>query len=205
MTGFSGSVRTGRFHKFFGKSNAWAVLAVVSGALALSGCASAPAKIAKKSKDHYSPRVVSLGAPVPKGGGHYKLGRPYKIGGKTYVPMEQPGYKKTGIASWYGDKFHGRLTANGEVYDMNRLTAAHPTLPLPSLVRVTNLANGKKVILRVNDRGPYAHDRIIDLSRRAAEILGTKQGGIQKVRVEYVSPAPMNGDDSFERQYARVR
>lgn len=139
----------------------------------------------------YSPRVVSFGQPVPKGGGRYKLGKPYRIAGKLYVPRHDPDYSKTGIASWYGKDFHGRLTANGEVYDMNALTAAHPTLPLPSLVMVTNTANGRRVVVRVNDRGPFARNRIIDLSHRAARVLGLARQGTGRVHVRYVGPAPL--------------
>lgn len=139
----------------------------------------------------YSPRVVSYGQPVPKGGGRYKLGKPYRIGGKLYVPRHDPDYSKTGIASWYGRDFHGRLTANGEVYDMNGLTAAHPTLPLPSLVMVTNTQNGRRVVVRVNDRGPFARNRIIDLSHRAASVLGLVRQGTGRVHVQYVGPAPL--------------
>ncbi|MGI9422088.1 MAG: septal ring lytic transglycosylase RlpA family protein [Hyphomicrobiaceae bacterium] len=151
---------------------------------------------------NYSPRVVRHGRRVPRGGGRYKLGLPYTINGKRYYPKLEPNYDRAGIASWYGDLFHGRLTANGEVYDMNRLTAAHPTLPLPSLVKVTNRSNGRQLIVRVNDRGPYAHNRIIDLSRRSAELLGFKRQGTAQVRVQYYGPAPLNGDDRVERSFA---
>lgn len=137
----------------------------------------------------YSPRVVSYGQPVPKGGGRYKLGRPYEIGGKTYVPRHQPNYSRTGIASWYGKDFHGRQTANGEVYDMHAMTAAHPTLPLPSMVEVTNTRTGRRVIVRVNDRGPFARGRIIDLSHRAAQELGLVRSGVGEVHVRYLGPA----------------
>ncbi|MGE0847522.1 MAG: septal ring lytic transglycosylase RlpA family protein [Flavobacteriaceae bacterium] len=143
-----------------------------------------------------SPRVADTDKPIPKGGGVYKVGNPYKVAGRTYVPKEQPGYDSVGMASWYGDAFHGRLTANGEVYDMNAFSAAHPTLPLPSYVRVTNLENRRSVVVRVNDRGPYAHDRIIDLSRHTAELLDFHQQGLTKVRVQYVGRAPLEGDDS---------
>ena len=109
-----------------------------------------------------SPRVVDFNEAVPKGGGTYRVGKPYVVAGRTYVPEEDPNYRAEGLASWYGDAFHGRLTANGEVFDMTSLTAAHPTMPLPSYARVTNLANGKSVIVRVNDRGPYHGNRLID-------------------------------------------
>jgi len=119
------------------------------------------------------------------GGGTYKVGTPYQIGGVWYYPKEDPFYDETGIASWYGHDFHGKLTANGEQYNMDALTAAHRTLPLPTIVRVTNLENGKSLRLRVNDRGPYARGRIIDVSRRAAELLGFQKNGTARVRVEY--------------------
>lgn len=128
---------------------------------------------------------------------HVKIGNPYKIDGRRYVPRAEPDYDEKGIASWYGPQFHGRLTANGELFDMNRLTAAHKTLPLPSLVRVTNLENGKKAVLRLNDRGPFSGDRLLDLSRRAAEVLGTKDKGLGRVRVEYLGPADL--DDAITR------
>ena len=99
--------------------------------------------------------------------------QPYKVAGRWYVPREEPGYDATGTASWYGGDFHGRKTANGEIFDMNALTAAHPTLPLPSYAYVTHLGNGRTVLVRINDRGPYAHDRIIDLSRGVARALGS--------------------------------
>ena len=112
-----------------------------------------------------------------------------------YVPQEDPNYRASGIASWYGDAFHGRLTANGEIYDMNHLSAAHPTMPLPSYARVTNKANGSSVIVRVNDRGPYAHGRVIDLSKRAAQLLDYTGKGTANVVVEYVGRAPVDGAD----------
>lgn len=148
-----------------------------------------------------SQRVYGPNDTIPKGGGHYKLGKPYVIGGRWYTPREQPGLDEAGIASWYGDDFHGRKTANGEIYDMNRLSAAHPTLPLPTYVYVTNLENGRTVLLRVNDRGPYVGNRVIDLSRAAANALGTKGKGLGRVRVRYAGKAPMNGDDRRERQF----
>ncbi len=142
-----------------------------------------------------SPRVVDFSEPVPKGGGTYRVGKPYVVAGRTYVPEEDPNYRAEGLASWYGDAFHGRLTANGEVFDMTSLTAAHPTLPLPSYARVTNLANGKSVIVRVNDRGPYHGNRLIDVSNTAAKLLEFRDNGIGRVRVEYVGRAPLEGSD----------
>ncbi|MEE4212140.1 MAG: septal ring lytic transglycosylase RlpA family protein [Parvularcula sp.] len=120
---------------------------------------------------------------------HVKVGQPYQVKGVWYVPKAEPGYDKTGYASWYGPGFHGRLTANGELFDENRLTAAHPTLPLPSIVEVTNPRNGKRLQLRVNDRGPFANDRILDLSKEAARQLGTMEQGVAPVRVRYLGPA----------------
>ena len=116
----------------------------------------------------------------------YKIGKPYRINGVWYYPRPQPDYDETGIASWYGHPFHGRLTANGETYDMNALTAAHRTLPLPSKVRVTNLENGRSLVVRVNDRGPFVPGRIIDLSRKSAQMLGVIRNGTAKVRVQLI-------------------
>lgn len=121
------------------------------------------------------------------GRGHFKVGKPYVIDGTTYVPQEDYSYDETGIASWYGPGFHGRYTANGEVYDSTQLTAAHRTLPMPSLVRVTNLDNGKSVVMRVNDRGPFARSRILDMSSRGADLLDFKKQGTAKVRVQILS------------------
>jgi rare lipoprotein A len=142
-----------------------------------------------------SPRVVEPGQPVPRGGGAYRVGQPYMVAGRMYVPQEDPNYRAEGVASWYGADFHGRLTANGEVYDMHGISAAHPTLPMPCYVRVTNLANQRSLIVRVNDRGPYAANREIDLSGKAAEILGFRGNGLARVRVEYVGRAPLEGSD----------
>ena len=122
-------------------------------------------------------------------GGSYKIGDPYLVDGKVYYPSENNDYDEVGVASWYGKKFHKRLTANGETFDMFKISAAHKTLPLPSIVKVINLENNKSIILRVNDRGPFAKDRIIDLSMRAAERLGFKEQGTSKVRVQYHSSA----------------
>jgi rare lipoprotein A len=142
-----------------------------------------------------SPRVVAPGEPVPKGGGRYQVGAPYQVGGRTYVPQEDPHYSAEGLASWYGQDFHGRLTANGEVYDMQGISAAHPTLPLPCYARVTNLKNGRSIVVRVNDRGPYHSNRLIDLSTKTAHLLDFYGDGLAQVRVEYVGPAPLQGSD----------
>ena len=120
-------------------------------------------------------------------GGVYKVGNPYQIMGKWYYPKEDYHYSEIGTASWYGDDFHAKRTANGEKYDMNTLTAAHRTLPLPSIVRVTNLENGRSLVLRVNDRGPYAKERIIDISKRGAQLLGYQTKGTAKVKVEIMA------------------
>lgn len=178
-----------------------AVSTVLLSGIILGGCASSVSDTVRQPPK-FSPRVAQIGDNIPRGGGRYKLGQPYTVNGITYVPQHQPQYDGVGIASWYGDMFHGRLTANGEVYDMDRLTAAHPTLPLPSLVRVTNRSNGRQLIVRVNDRGPYAKGRIIDLSRRSAEMLGLKHAGTGEVRVQYLGPAPLDGNDVVERQFA---
>jgi len=132
--------------------------------------------------------VVTDPAPIVSG-----TMRPYQIRGRWYHPEEQPHYDETGLASWYGDQFHGRPTATGERFDMNALTAAHKTLPLPGLVEVTNLANGRTVILRVNDRGPFVDSRIIDLSRGAADALDLRRAGVAEVRVRYLGRAPRQG------------
>jgi rare lipoprotein A len=177
---------------------------VVAAAALLASCASAPSKPSKRSKEYFSekeygvkasPRVVKYGQAVPQGGGRYMVGKPYTVKGRVYTPRENPRYTATGLASWYGSAFHGRYTANGEVYDMDGLSAAHPTMPLPSYARVTNTKNGRSVVVRVNDRGPYAHDRVIDLSSRTAEVLDMKHHGTAKVKVEYVGPARMEGHD----------
>ena len=150
-------------------------------------------------------------------GGIYKVGKPYKIAGEWYYPRENTKYDNIGIASWYGPKFQGRRTANGEIFDMNLLTAAHPTLPMPVMVQVTNLENGRSMKLRVNDRGPFKKNREIDLSRRAAEILGFKDKGTARVRVKYLYRAPLynqrgqliSGDESdsfvFDKPYTPTR
>src|SRR3954452_16434604 len=124
--------------------------AAVATCLALANCASS-GKFASRVDPRYgvssSPRVVAMGEPVPKGGGTYRVGKPYMVAGRVYVPEEDPNYRAEGMASWYGDDFHGRLTANGEVFDMASLTAAHPTLPIPCYARVTNIRNGKSLIV----------------------------------------------------------
>lgn len=123
------------------------------------------------------------------------VGNAYTVKGRRYFPKEDPGYDKSGLASWYGSAFHGRLTANGEVYDSDHLSGAHPTFPLPSYARVTNVENGSSVIVRVNDRGPFHEGRIIDVSSKTADLLDMKRTGTANVRVQYVGRARMDGHD----------
>ncbi len=172
--------------------------------VALGGCNSQTASNGGGPVDRFnqrygvssSPRVVAEGESVPRGGGVYRVGRPYRVAGRTYTPFEKrEGHTEAGIASWYGRQFHGRLTANGEVYDMNSLSAAHRTMPMPSYARVTNLANGHSLIVRVNDRGPFHGNRVIDLSHRASNLLNFRGQGLARVRVEYVGRAPIEGSD----------
>jgi rare lipoprotein A len=137
----------------------------------------------------HAPSPKSAGQPAANSGlGVYKIGTPYEIAGVWYRPAEDFAYDETGIASWYGEDFHGKYTANGEVFDLNALTAAHRTLPMPTVVQVTNLDNGRSIALRVNDRGPFARGRIIDVSRRAAQLLGFEGPGTAKVRVRIMVP-----------------
>lgn len=148
-----------------------------------------------------SPRLHAEGERIPKGGGVYKIGGPYKIAARWYLPAEDPNYDRVGFGSWYGAEFHGRRTANGEIFDMNALTAAHPTLPLPSYAYVTNLFNNRTLLVRINDRGPYAHDRVIDLSRRSARELGYEIQGTAHLRVRYAGRAPLDGNDMHEQRF----
>lgn len=134
---------------------------------------------------HYAKKVTWPGQQPSQG--TYKVGNPYKVGSVWYYPKEDFSYSETGIASWYGPTFHGKRTANGEIYDQNEMTAAHRTLPMPSLVRVTNLENGRAVVVRINDRGPFTKGRVIDLSERAAQLLGMIGRGTAKVRVDVMA------------------
>lgn len=143
-----------------------------------------------------SRRVYNEGEAIPKGGGRRFSGKPYVVAGKTYVPREDArGYVREGLASWYGSAFHGRVTANGEVFDRHSIAAAHPTLPLPSYVRVTNLDNGYSMVLRVNDRGPYHAGRVMDVSEEAARALDFHRRGTARVRIEYAGKASIAGSD----------
>jgi rare lipoprotein A len=159
-------------------------LAAISLLGLLAACAGGP-------RAEVSPAALPVvGEPAPIVSGTM---RPYQVGGRWYRPAEQPDYDETGMASWYGDAFNGKPTATGERFDMNALTAAHKTLPLPGLVEVTNLANGRSAVLRVNDRGPFVDGRIIDLSRGAADALDLRRAGVGRVRVRYLGPAPRLG------------
>ena len=178
-------------------------LSAMCASLAACGTTHAPPLKRQHGKEYFSeteygvkasPRVIMSGN-IPSGGGRYMVGNPYQVRGKTYVPKEDPKYNKSGLASWYGSAFHGRYTANGEVYDSSALTAAHPTFPLPSYARVTNLESGSSVIVRVNDRGPYHEGRILDVSAKTAEMLDIKRAGTAKVNVQYVGRARMDGQD----------
>ncbi len=177
--------------------------AIITVALFTANCSSQPSgeKISKGGIDAKygvaaSPRVVEEGQNVPKGGGRQMVGKPYTIAGKRYTPYDKPiGYKIAGSASWYGAAFHGRRTANGEIFDKNSLLAAHPTMPLPSYARVTNQKNGNSIIVRVNDRGPYHGARVMDVSERVAELLEFKRMGIAPVSVEYLGAADLKGSD----------
>lgn len=169
-----------------------AVVMIAAG-LMLAGCSSSGKK--QSNLDPFagtgSPYYKGKG-PVPWGGGREHVGKPYQVAGRWFTPKEQPNYDKSGPASWYGEAFNRRKTSNGEWFDMTRLTAAHPTLPLPSYVKVTNLANGREVVVRVNDRGPFVGPRIIDLSKRTAEVLDFKRKGKTSVRVQYIGAAPLD-------------
>ncbi|HEY5210459.1 MAG TPA: septal ring lytic transglycosylase RlpA family protein [Stellaceae bacterium] len=160
----------------------WTVWATA--ALALAACGTEP---------HHAGNAPFPAASSGTGHSHgfYKVGKPYQIQGTWYYPSENWSYDETGIASWYGEQFHGRYTADGEVFNLNELSAAHRTLPMPAVVRVTNLENGRSIKLRVNDRGPYARGRIIDVSRRAAQMLGFEGQGTAKVRVQIDVPDSM--------------
>lgn len=154
-------------------------LVIASGLLALGGCAgSGPSR---PSGGGDAPAISSSASP------NYKIGKPYQVGGVWYYPQEDFDYDETGIASWYGPDFHAKATANGEVFDQDAVTAAHKTLQLPCIARVTNLENGRSIIVRINDRGPFVNGRIIDLSRKSAQLLGMEGKGTAKVRVQVLN------------------
>ena len=169
----------------------------------LAACASSPEprRITQSGGAYETPRervraeAQAISAPsdhflaVARNSDHQKVGRPYTIAGQRFAPRREDGYDEIGIGSWYGPNFHGRPTANGEVFDQDLMSAAHTTLPIPSIVEVTNLENGRTVRVRLNDRGPFVDDRIIDLSRAAAEALDYRAAGLARVRVRYIGPA----------------
>ncbi len=142
-----------------------------------------------------SPRLYADGEEIPKGGGKRLVGQTYTVAGQTYVPRDVTRYSVVGLASWYGSAFHGRLTANGEVFDRYSVSAAHKTLPLPSYARVTNIRNGRSIIVRINDRGPYHANRVMDVSERVAEVLDFKNLGTTQIKLDYLRPASLAGSD----------
>jgi rare lipoprotein A len=177
-------------------------------AVTLAGCSSKPFGSGSRgsSKNRFGESLAGFegkgsayfrgkGA-VPRGGGKFHVGKPYQVAGMWFTPKAQPGYDRKGASSWYGEAFHRRKTSNGEYFDMNMLTAAHPTLPLPSYAKVTNLTNGKTIVVRINDRGPFVGTRIIDLSKRSAEMLDFKNKGKANVRVQWIGNAPLNDQGS---------
>lgn len=174
------------------------VIAVMLCSLVLSACSSSPASYIVRGIDVSSPPSRSTssantgsgggGSAWSGGSGEQKIGRPYTIAGRTYVPARDDDYDEIGVSSWYGPNFHGLPTANGEIFDQNALSAAHTTLPIPAMIEVTNLENGRTAVLRLNDRGPFAGDRILDVSRAAAIELGFLSQGLARVRVRYLGP-----------------
>jgi rare lipoprotein A len=168
----------------------FSLLAAAGAAVLLAGCAEGTLALNTAKRMN----------PPEQGHGAYKVGNPYEINGVVYYPAEDYNYDETGIASWYGPGFHEKYTANGEIYDQNDLTAAHKTLPMPSFVRVTNLDNGRAIVLRVNDRGPYARGRIIDVSRRGAQLLGFEGVGTAKVRVQIMATESKQLADAMHQQ-----
>ena len=159
--------------------------------LLLAGCSTAELTVDLIKKSKKRAQQVEIAKAVEEGAitanPVYKIGNPYQVGGVWYYPERDLAYDETGIGSWYGDEFAGRLTANGEIFDPDMVTAAHKTLPMPSVVRVTNLDNGKSLVVRINDRGPFVAGRIIDLSREAARLIGYRDQGIARVRVQVLA------------------
>jgi rare lipoprotein A len=205
-------------HGRWGKGAKWLLLCLVSAGVASCGTTQTRTTYKRHGKEYFSEKEYGVkasprlyyGRNIPKGGGRDITGQPYLVKGKWYYPKEDKRYDKVGLASWYGSAFHGRQTANGEIYDQYSLTAAHPTFPLPSYARVTNLTTGDSVIVRVNDRGPYHPGRIIDLSNKAADMLEVSHHGTAMVRVQYVGRARMDGRDgaylmaSYTRKGSRL-
>ncbi len=191
VTAVAGATCTS-FGRFVARAAVGAVLAI-----SVAGCGTAEsvssARIEAAQTTPAAPQAASTKS--KKTGGYYKLGKPYTVRGKTYYPKEDPDYSAEGVASWYGPRFHGGKTANGETFNMDSISAAHKTLPMPSYVRVTNLSNDRSIIVRVNNRGPFVGNRLIDLSHRTAELLGFAKNGVARVRVDYVGPASIDGSD----------
>lgn len=212
---------------FVRQSLKWLPILATGGVVLLAGCSTAPPPPAATSLQFADAGIVpqaalmespafalaspSIAASKPPSLPHglanerkdaiAKVGKPYQVAGRWYYPKHDPDYDATGSASWYGPQFHGKKTANGETYNMNRLTAAHPTLPMPCYVTVTNSANGRTIVVRINDRGPYKRGRIIDLSKRAADLLGYAGHGTANVRVRYLRAAPLGADEAFEQLF----
>jgi rare lipoprotein A len=169
---------------------------ILMAGVSLAACASTGGRVSGPVARAPSARQPPASAFIDPSTGQPLRGtmKPYQVRGVWYTPAMQPDYDEVGVGSWYGEQFHNRQTSNGEVFDMDLISAAHKTLPLPSMVEVTNLDNGRKMVLRVNDRGPFIEDRIIDLSRAAAEQLGYRRQGVARVRVRYIGPAPARDD-----------
>ncbi|MBV8183522.1 MAG: septal ring lytic transglycosylase RlpA family protein [Hyphomicrobiales bacterium] len=177
----------------------WRFLVGVGVSLLLANCA-AKTNVGDNGIDpklgvRASPRLYSEGEEIPKGGGKRLVGDRYTVAGQIYVPQEVKRYSVVGLASWYGTAFHGRLTANGEVFDRYSISAAHKTLPIPSYARVTNIRNGRSIVVRINDRGPYHANRVMDVSERVAEVLDFKSIGTTQIRLDYLRPASLGGSD----------
>lgn len=196
MSSFSG-------RKFFANRHSAKIATLGIMCACLVGCAEAElgAQLAKSVAGATAGERID-GHPDGRGG-YFKVGNAYKVDGDWYYPKDDTSYDSTGIGSWYGPQFHGKKTANGETFDQNSISAAHPTLPMPTIVRVTNLENGRSLIVRVNDRGPFARGREIDLSRRSAELLGYRIQGTAKVRVQYLGRAPLYGE-KMPAQFAKA-
>jgi rare lipoprotein A len=178
----------------------WRLLVGIGVSLLVANCASKSSVgqgggIDPKLGVRASPRLYADGEEIPKGGGQRLVGPSYSVAGRTYVPEDVKHYSVVGLASWYGTAFHGRLTANGEVFDRYSISAAHKTLPLPSYARVTNIRNGRSIVVRINDRGPYHSNRVMDVSERVADVLDFKNIGTTRIRLDYLRPASLAGSD----------
>jgi rare lipoprotein A len=170
-----------------------AAISLLLSVLSLVGCSS---KVKRDPFAGIGSPIYRGPGPLPKGGGRHQIGEPYQVAGVWFYPHDNPHYDKTGVASWYGPQFHRRMTSNGEWFDMDYLSAAHPTFPLPSYAKVTNLENGREIVVRINDRGPFVGSRIVDLSKKSADALGFRARGTAPVRLQYIGPAPLNDKGS---------